>query len=474
MLRLDNRTNLMMVTGVLILGAPIELEQLRATLQARLLPFDRFRQRVVTPPVGRGRPYWEHDPGLDLDYHVRRMALPPPGDEAALQALVSQMISTPLDPDRPLWQFHLVEPYGQGCALICRVHHSLADGMALVHVLLSITESAPDAPPPHVPAAGRSGGEARPRSRAGIGRVRRAGSKLVRGSLQLMIHPSRVAGLAERSVQAARAVGGLMLAGIESETVSCGKLGVPKRVAWSAPIPLDQVNVVRRQLGGTVNDVLLAAVSGALRRYLLARGEEVDGVEIHAAVPVSMRPPGGPATLENKVGAILLALPLWPADPSERLRVIRNRMEKHKNSLEAPLVYAGLRVSAALPAVAVSPLLDYFSSGLTAVMTNVPGPRDRLYLAGSPVDAFMFWAPKVGRIGLGVSILTYAGEARLGVISDAELQPDPETMIAGFEAEFELLLAEAEKAAERVSIRSSLSILDDALRTLDGLLDGRP
>ena len=141
LLRMDNPADPVVVTGILVLGAPIDIEQLKATVETRILRFDRFRQRVIPSRLPWRTPYWKNDMGVDLDYHVQRVILPPPGDRAALQRTVSVLVGTPLDMDQPPWQMHLVETYGSGSALICRVHHSLADGVALVHVILSLTDA---------------------------------------------------------------------------------------------------------------------------------------------------------------------------------------------------------------------------------------------------------------------------------------------------------------------------------------------
>jgi WS/DGAT/MGAT family acyltransferase len=470
-LRLESATNLMVVAGVLTLGRPIELERLQATLQTRLLQFDRFRQRVVY--LGEeNTPYWEEDPRLDLQYHVQRISLPARGNEAALQDVVSRLIGTPLDPNRPLWQFHLVEPYGQGCAVVCRVHHSVGDGQALVHVLLSLTDAEADAPQPIAPAPRQAvpvpSGPDEPRRHP----IRRAGKRLVRRGLRLAAHPSRIVALGRTGTRAAMDIGGLVLLPADPHTVLSGKLGAVKRAAWSAAIPLGSVKAVGQGLGGTVNDVLLAALSGALRRYLLTRGETVDELEIQAAIPVNLRSRGAEGTLGNQVGAIILLLPVWLADPGQRLRVIRQRMDRHKSSLQAELVGAALNLLGFLPVEVESLLVGYFTSRLTAVITNVIGPGERLYLAGAPADSLMVWVPKTGAIGLGVSFLSYAGEIRVGVISDEGLVPDPETIVAGFQAELDALLAQAQAVDGPATVRASLSTLDDALVTLAGLLDG--
>jgi diacylglycerol O-acyltransferase len=477
-LRLEEPTNLMVITGVLTLGRPVELQRLRATLEARLLRHDRFRQRVVNTQLDGGPPYWEEDTRLDLGYHVQQIALPAPGDEAALQDLVSRIVSLPLDPDRPLWQFLLVEPYGPGCAVILRIHHCVGDGQALVQVLLSLTDATADAPslvPPAVSPAAPPWDrpEALRPLRARLRRGRRLGRRLVRRGLRLAAHPSRVLDLAETGGQTARVIRRLALTVVDGKPALRGELGVRKRVAWSATIPLDGVKLVGRRLGGTVNDVLLAAASGAMRRYLLARGEAVDDLDLHAAIPVSLRSPGAEAELGNRVGVILLPLPVSVADPVERLRVIRRRMDRRKNSPEAPLLGAALSALGSLPAAAEGPVVGYFSSRLTAVITNVAGPCERLYLAGAPVDALMAWVPKTGGMGLGVSFLSYAGDVRVGIISDAGLVPDPEAIVAAFQTEFDALLALAQGVSQTPPVRASLSMLDDALAALEALLDGR-
>ena len=148
MLRMDNPADPVVVTGMLVLGAPIDLEQLKATVATRILRFDRFRQRVIPSRLPWRTPYWKNDMGVDLDYHVQRVTLPSPGDQVALQRTVSVLAGLPLDMDQPPWQMHLVETYGSGSALICRTHHSLADGVALVHVILSLADAGAANPPP--------------------------------------------------------------------------------------------------------------------------------------------------------------------------------------------------------------------------------------------------------------------------------------------------------------------------------------
>jgi WS/DGAT/MGAT family acyltransferase len=403
MLRVERLAQPNVGLGVMICGAPIELERLKQTVKARLLCFDRFRQRVA-----RSRPpweplYWEEDLDFDLGYHVQRARLPAPGDQATLQALVSSLAGAPLDLARPLWRVHLVENYGPGCALIVRVHHSLSDGVALMHVLLSLGDPAPGARPYAAEPDRRAAGRPRRYTSRGAGRL---------------------------IADAASAVYELLLSPTDSHSAFRGRPSEPKWAAWSAPIPLKEIKAIGRWIGGTVNDVLFAALTGALRHYLLERGEEVAKLRLRALVPVSLRPRGAEGELGNQIGVVLLPLPVDVGDPSERARELKRRMDGLKGSLQAPMVYGAIKAFGRLPAWIVNPLADYCCSRASVEVSSVRGPRKPLYLAGAPLETVMFWIPRFGGIGLGVSILSYAGQVRVGVISDRDVVPDPEAVIS--------------------------------------------
>jgi len=491
LLRAEDSTNPMMVTGVMIFGAPIDFERLKKTIESRLLHFAPFRQRVVQPRLAWSMPYWEDDSGFDLGYHLRRETLPPPGGQAGLQEIVSQLASTPLDFARPLWQLHLVENYSHdltgsshdapinaGCALICRLHHSLADGVAAVHLLLSLVDTDPQATAPARPSENQDelGTSVGP-SYTGLGTGYRIATRLAGKSLALLTHPQRVADLTRTGAEAVTTLGELILAPPDSNPVLRGELSVTKRAAWSEPVPLGDVKTIGRRLGGTVNDVLLTAMTGALRRYLEGREELPQLTGIRAAVPVDLRPPGAEGELGNQIGFVFLSLPVDVADPADRLRELRRRMDRHKDSLEAPLSLAMLKVLGVVPPSMQAVLISFLGTKATTLMTNVIGPRERLYLAGAPLKTLMFWVPLAGGVGVGVSILSYAGQVRLGVLTDAGLVPDPEAIIAGFHAEFGALLSVAQEAGETPSIREIFARLDDTLVKLDAILDedaGKP
>src|SRR5262245_50257059 len=436
-LRMEDPTNLMMVTGVLVFDQPLSFERLRATIEQRLLSFDRFRQRVITT-AGVAR--WQDDSHFTLGAHLHRIALPAPRDQAALQDRVSTLMSTPLDLTKSPWQFHLIEEYGAGCVLLARLHHCMADGIALVRVLLSLTDESAEPPAPSSKTE-TAGNDRSPYTSpiAAANATVRAAEKLIDQGIEALLEPSRLAEAAQLGASSALALSRLLLMSPDPHTAFKGALGVSKRAAWSAPIALEDVKAIGRAVGATVNDILLAAVTGALRRYLLARGETVDGLNLRAAVPVNLRSPKEPATLGNRFGLIFLALPVGADDPLDRLFDLKQRMEALKGSPEALVAYGVLSAMGLMTNQLQDVAVSLFGAKATAVMTNVPGPRETIYLAGAPIREIMFWVPQSGRLGLGVSILSYAGQVRLGVATDIGLVPDPEAIVGAFHDEFELL-----------------------------------
>ena len=429
-LRMEDPTNLMMVTGVLLFDERIDPARLRAVVEERLLVFPRFRQRVEDPPFGIGVPTWVTDARFDLDAHLHLTALPSPGDKAALEALVSDLMSTPLDFTKPLWQIHLVE-YGEGCALVARVHHCIADGIALIQVLLSMTDTT--ARPRR-----RRAGDGPPAADGGPAWLR-AGARLAQAGFGLVRDPAQAAQMAGLGAGAAATLARIALLPPDPTTALKGDLGVIKRAAWSEPIPLADVKAAGVHVGGTINDVLVTASAGALGSYLLRRGEVVDGLDIRVAVPVNLRPLDQANRLGNQFGLVFLSLPLGMDDPRDRLAEVKRRMDELKSSLQ-PLVALGtLNLIGYLP-TPVQPLaVSFFGSKTSAVLTNVPGPRERLYLAGRPLRRAMFWVPQSGRLGLGISILSYAGDVLVGVASDAGLVPDPQRIVDEFHVELDRL-----------------------------------
>ncbi len=445
-LRMDSDTNLMMVTGVFLLAQPVTLETLRETAATRFLAFERFRRRVVKHLTGAS---WALDPDFDVARHVVAV---PPGTvrgKKGLQRLVGELAVTPLDPDHPLWRMDLVPRYRGGSAVIMRIHHCYADGIALIQVLLTMTDTEREAAPRPPPRARRGRRRARgllevlpPPLEQVAGATLRMSRDLWAGSMHALRDP---AGALELAVAGADTLGELartVATPADTHTRFHRRLSGVKHVAWAEPMPLDDIKRVSKALGCTVNDVLVSCAAGALRRYLEARGDDVDGLEFRAEVPVNLRPPGQDFTrLGNRFGLVLLDLPIGVANPFERLFEVHRRMEALKSSRQPVAAYLMLNAMGRLPEAVERPMLEFFTTKATTVMTNVPGPREPLYFAGSELAQLLFWVPQAGLVGIGVSILSYRNAVQIGVIADDNLIPDPDRVAEAFRPEFGALAA---------------------------------
>ncbi len=442
---MDRPQNLMMICGVLLFRERLSLARLRRVIRERFAVFKRFQQRPVALP---GVSFWEDDPGFDVDRHVVRTSLPGAGGRDELQALVSRLATTPLDPAHPMWQFHLVDRYDGGSAIVARIHHSYADGIALVRVMLSMTDAGPDGPPamPFAP---------RPRKREPdddvlsqllapiegvLGTAKKLGATLVEKGADLWSDPSKAVALAEQGTALTREVAKLALMPQDSPTRFKGSPGVDKRVAWTSALSLDEVKTIGRALDASVNDVLLSCVAGALRGYLADKGDETGDVMMRALVPVNLRPLDKAYKLGNQFGLVFLDLPIGIDNPVERLYAVRANMTALKGSAQPVLALGLLAAMGSGPKALQDVLLQALARNASSVMTNVPGPQQPLYLAGAPIASLMFWVPQSGDIGMGVSIISYNGAVQFGVITDAGLCPDPDRIAERFGAEFEKLV----------------------------------
>jgi diacylglycerol O-acyltransferase / wax synthase len=445
-LRMDHPGNLMMICAVLSFAEPLGVDALKVVIAERFVRFRRFLQRPVQTPTAA---YWTTTSDFDLDHHVVHVALPGAAGKRELQALVSRLAATPLNPAWPLWQFHVVENYDGGGAVIIRIHHCYADGIALVQVLLSMTDAAPDGPPALAPpATKRRESSSKVDVLADLTKpltdvlslARTIGAALVDNGSDLWQHPEKAIVLAEQVGALTGEIAKLALMGQDSPTRFKGTPGVPKRVAWADRLPLDEVKTVGRALRASVNDVLLSCVAGALREYLASKGEATDGVMLRALVPVNLRSPEKAYKLGNQFGLVFLDLPIGVEHPIERLYAVRANMAALKGSYQPALALGLLAAMGAGPKILQDQLLAALARNASAVMTNVPGPQQPLYFAGKRIAQFMFWVPQSGDIGMGVSILSYDGAVQFGVITDRGLCPDPEHIIAHFGPEFEKLV----------------------------------
>jgi len=443
-LRMEKPTNLMMITGVMMFETQLDVGRFKRMLNDRFLAFRRFRQKAVDTSSGA---YWEIDQDFDLDWHVRITALPGKAAQEELQRLASQLASTPLDHSKPRWQFHVVERYGQGSALITRIHHCYADGIALIQVLLSLTDVKPTEEDRAALAKiwfkedkGNVVERLLAPARKGVSQAVHMGGKAVEKGKELLNDPDQVAKLVHEGSEIARELAIAVSLPDDPITRFRGQLGVSKRCAWAEPMPLVEAKQLGKAMRCTVNDILLACAAGALRGYLIEKGENPDGLTIRATVPVNLRPLEHAKKLGNHFGLVFLNLPIGEDNPLRRLELVAQNMRELKRSRQAIVAFGLLAALGMGPSVLQGPALEMFSRKASTVATNVPGPQMPLYFAGAKISDQMFWVPQTGSIGMGISILSYNGRVHFGLITDAKLVPDPENIIRRFSKELDKLI----------------------------------
>ena len=448
-LHMDRPTNLMVINTVLLFDEPVDWNRVKQITQERLVDrYPKFRQRVVESRLPLQAPKWEDDPDFSLEHHMHHLALPAPGDIAALQELVGDLMTMPLDRARPLWHTYVIDGFGDGAAMLTRMHHCIADGIALARVMLSLADGGTDGQieADDVGEDGEAGGSLRGVVSGATHLATTAGSaaaKQVGSIARSPTHAPRIAGAVARD---AGTVMRLLLTPADAATALKGEPGVSRRVAWSKPMSLPLIKKIGHTHDATVNDVLLAAVSGALRHYLQDHDSPVG--EIQAMVPFNLRPLDKPLPrrLGNKFGLVFLPLPVRTSGSYRRLVEVHHRMQRIKNGRDGPVSYGLLGLTGLTPEPVERRIIDLFTAKGTAVMTNVPGPREPVYVAGTPVRAVLVWAPTSGHIGMSVSIFSYRDEVTVGLMVDAALIPDPEHIIDQLERELDVL---AELPAKR-------------------------
>jgi diacylglycerol O-acyltransferase len=444
-LHMDRPTNLMVITSVMWFEEPLDRERVEEVVTERLVkPYERFHQRVVESHLPLRTPHWEDDPDFDLERHLHHRSLPAPGRDRELQELVSELMSTPLDHSKPLWDLYLVDNYRGGSAMVSRMHHCIADGIALARVMLSMTDEQPDAGIAETPRRrsrrrGPAGALAH-EARALAGTATHTAGALAHEGMEVLAHPrSEVAHLAGEAARDARALRKILLMGADNNPVFKGKMRVPRRASWSHELDLEEIKAIGHASGATVNDVLVTALTGSLRHYMRHRSSLVP--EVRAFVPFNLRPLDQPlpSTLGNDFGLVFLTLPVGIRNTRERLRAVKSEMDAIKQSAEGPVAYGILGLMGLTPLEIEKLAVDMFAAKGSMVVTNVPGPREPLYLAGTRLRGVLGWAPMSGSVAMSVSIFSYNGRVSVGVMSDAGLVPDPHDIVRGFERELHKL-----------------------------------
>jgi WS/DGAT/MGAT family acyltransferase len=470
-LRMDSASNLMLIVGIWMVQPRVHYADVCRRVTACMRQYPRFMQRVRHDATGYT---WTLDPNFDIKRHVVPETLPlAPGQDAqqALQDRLGELAMQPLDLKHPLWQFHWVEQIGpkvsvhpsaqaqRGSALLVRIHHCVADGMALMEVTHSLTDDGMalaarrgprrqqtmPAPTPNLNAL------LQPLTRNVVGALETAGDLAVNAlhglrqplqSLQPGLKNSVQQGLeggaalARQAAQGVRDAAALAFMFNDSSTRLKGTLAGRKRVAWCAPLPLREVQAVAQGLHCSVNDVLLSCVTGALGAYLRDLGDSVAGQEIRAMVPVNLRSAQDLHQLGNKFGLAPVLLPLGLDHPVERVYEVRRRMADMKGGFQPLLSMGLLALGGALVQSGQDLLIKLFSSKTTAVVSNVIGPRNKMRFCGATVEQDLFWVPQSGSVGLGISIFSYGGNVQFGLIADTAFCPQPQDIVDRFEPEF--------------------------------------
>jgi hypothetical protein len=404
--RMDQATNAMVISSLITFDEAPGLAELEALIRERMLPYPRFRQRIADARFGP--PHWVDDPDFELGHHLQRIALPPPGGDRELAALVSELGSTPLDHARPLWQIHVIE-HGRGAAILTRIHHCVGDGVALVRMLLGISDQEHDMPTQEV-------GLTPPRPH-GLVAVAREAAKQTTTLARLLMLPS------------------------DPPSALRGELGARKLLVHSRPIPLAELKAIGERHHAHVNDVLVAALSGALRRHLLGHGG-VPRRDVRAMVPVYLRGRARSGDLGNHFGLVFLDLPVGIADPAERLRVAHARMDRIKRSPDAIVALEVLGFLGMTRQELEDVAIDLFTRKASVMFTNVAGPPGAVHLAGQRVSSMVVWAPVSGHLGIGLSAFSYDGKLWVGIKADAHCFPEPDKLLVELDAELDALRAE--------------------------------
>lgn len=430
---MDRPTNPMVVNSVLTLGEAPDPAAIADLLDRRLISeFPRFRQRIADP-LGRG-PSFEDDPSFDLDNHLHLISLEPPGDRATLQALVGELITPALEPDKPLWHAYLIDGFEGGAAMLWRIHHCIADGIALARVMLSVAEGGqPHRPLSRLPPTRSSLRRLAHLPFGALSAARGLGAAAIHEGMESLAHPDHLRDLADTALRDASTAAQLLAGPADPPSPLRAALNGTRTVAWSEPFPLDQIKQAAHRRGVTINDLLVSALAGALHDLLAQDGELPE--EIHAMIPFNLRPLDHPipADLGNDFALILLGLPVGEATAEERVRRVSSHMNRIKDTHEALVAHGILSAIGLTPPWVEDRLIGFFTDKASLVVTNVPGPRQQLYLAGVPLTGVLIWAPCSGSLGMTVSIFSYNGEVTIGFMTDTALGAKPTRLAQAYE-----------------------------------------
>jgi len=448
----DENTPFHVASVIVFEGPAPSYGDLVRLIVSKLPEVPRYRQRVRPIPLHMGRPVWADDPHFQVLYHVRHTAVPAPGNDEQLRNLAGRVLGQRLDPAKPLWEIWLVEGLQDGrWALICKVHHSMVDGVAGMDLATLIFDLTPDAAPP---------AETEPWDPAPEPSSLYLLADAMRHNVLEPVRGLRDLNWLVRQAGRGREVGGDVVGFAAGLARSVGRLMQPSHGGLNGPIgphrrwcwataQLDEVKTIRKALGGTVNDVVLAAVTRGFRDLLEARGELTPGAVVRSAVPVSLRTSGQRGELNNKVSAMFVNLPCGEADPYKRLVLLRDQMDDLKKSRQEVsgkglTRIADTAVAPALMALGTAAPVRLPNAIVQTVTTNVPGPQFPIYALGRQAIEFHPYVPITGGIQVSTAIFSYLGRLHFGLTGDFDGMPDLTTLADGIGNGIQELLKLAE------------------------------
>jgi WS/DGAT/MGAT family acyltransferase len=447
-LHLERDAAHMHVAGCMVFdGEAPTYDELAEQISSRLHLVPRYRQRLAFVPFNQGRPVWVDDPHFNIAFHVRHTALPNPGGEAQLKRLAGRVFSQALDRSRPLWEIWLVEGLSDDrFAMLSKTHHALVDGVSGVDIFTVLFDTSPDpmpvAPPDHewVPRPVPTGAQLL--ADALLERTT-VPAEIVRGVRATLRGPRHVAARFGRALGGVSAVARAGLQAAPPSPLNV-RIGPHRRFTWVRG-DLQEFKAIKNALGGTVNDVVLAVVTGALGRYLRMRGEATDELVLRAMVPISVRADIERGALGNRVAAMWAPLPIGVTDPVQRLLTISRDMDGIKDSGQAVGAQVLTELSGFAPPtiMAQAARLQARQRLFNLVVTNVPGPQFPLYMLGRELDAMFPMVPLAENQALGIAIMSYNGQLNFGLNADYDAMPDLEALADELHASIEELAAAA-------------------------------
>ncbi|HTQ94683.1 MAG TPA: wax ester/triacylglycerol synthase family O-acyltransferase [Streptosporangiaceae bacterium] len=452
----DPRTSMAIASIAVFEGPAPSHEEFLTFLTGRLPRVPRYRQKLHTVPLRLGRPVWVDDPHFDLGYHVRRTALPAPGGDRQLAELMARVMSQRLDRDHPLWEYWVIEGLAEGrWALISKVHHCMVDGVSGTDLYRVIFDFSPE---PSQAATDDRAPSAEPSPLELTAKAVLDDVVLpLREALALSGTASHPGGVIRQATDTVRGLVKWAPAAWPATGSSLtGPIGRERRFTW-VRASLDDVKLIKRELGGTVNDVVLAAITGGFRELLLARGEQPGPHMVRSLVPVSVRAPGDENIYGNQVSALLADLPVHIVDPAERLAAVRAGLQALKAGGEAAAAESLTRLGR-YSLYSLASWWTRLAFGLpqreiVTVTTNVPGPQQPLYGMGRRLVEIIPYVPIATTLRTGIAIFSYCGTVTFGITGDFAANPDLDVLARGIDHDLCELLAAARRH-QRASVTS--------------------